>query len=194
VEVSPGEDVFISFSFDDMKPALAIAAAFQAAKIRFWLAPLAEGIGDDFVEDIEQALFRAKVVVLLASPSSARSTWVKREIALASNSRVTLMAVKLARFEMPPGWQLSLSTTIWVDATIRPLDEVVSGLVTQVRKKLGDVAAPRRAPLRRCPVRRPLPHRRCCGASTPTFAFDTSTSTWSGPWTAPSGCRSGPSR
>jgi TolB-like protein len=92
-------DVFISYSRQDRKTAERFAAAFEASGYSVWWdAALLSG--ETFDEVIEAALREAKAVVVLWSPHSVASRWVRAEAALAQRLN-TLVPVTIARCDKP---------------------------------------------------------------------------------------------
>ena len=126
-------DAFISYSHAQDKP---VAAALQAAVQRLgkaWYRRRALRIFRDDTSlsatphlwpSIEQALAQSRYLILLASPQSAASPWVAKEVAywLANKSIDTLL---LAVTEGDVGWDDQSGDFIWSAAT--PLPPTLKG-------------------------------------------------------------------
>lgn len=74
--------VFISYSRVDSGAAHAIAASLKQRNIDVWIDAQLE-VGQDFVQEIERALFASSAVLLLISPEYLSSEWGNYERALA---------------------------------------------------------------------------------------------------------------
>ena len=72
--------VFLSYARADRTKARAIVSALEAQGLRIWWDGLVEG-GHEFADKIEEALNSADVVVVLWSPASVHSHWVRDEAA-----------------------------------------------------------------------------------------------------------------
>jgi adenylate cyclase len=132
-------DVFISYSRDDAAAARRFAAAFEAEGFSVWwdaaLRP-----GEAFDEVIEAALKAAKAVVVLWSPRSVVSRWVRAEATLADRNK-TLAPVTIALCERPIMFELTQTADLchWQGEAADP---VWKGLVADVRALVGQSARP----------------------------------------------------
>ena len=85
-------DIFISYASEDRERARQFASAFEARGWAVWwdrrIVP-----GQAFDAAIEQALEAAKCVVVLWSPDSAASEWVKNEAAVGAERGVLVPAM-----------------------------------------------------------------------------------------------------
>ena len=72
--------VFISHSSDDNTFVDRLAGSLRAAGIFVWVDETAIGAGDDIISRIEDGLGKATDVVIVLSPQSIKSSWVKEEI------------------------------------------------------------------------------------------------------------------
>lgn len=92
-------DVFISYSSEDRDDARRLAEELEASGLSVWwdrhIPP-----GRTYDEVIEEALARARCVVVLWSASSVASDWVKTEAAVGSQ-RKALVPALLERVEIP---------------------------------------------------------------------------------------------
>lgn len=92
-------DIFISYASEDRARAGQFAAAFEARGWAVWwdrrIVP-----GQAFDAAIEQALEAAKCVVVLWSPDSAASEWVKNEAAVGAE-RGVLVPAMIAPVKLP---------------------------------------------------------------------------------------------
>ena len=136
-------DIFISYSRDDQAVARRYAAAFEAEGFSVWwdaaLRP-----GEAFDEVIEAALKAAKAVVVLWSPRSVVSRWVRAEATLADRNK-TLAPVIVEPCERPIMFELTQTADLchWRGQAD---DRVWRTLVVDVRNLVGVRAAPQAAP------------------------------------------------
>jgi adenylate cyclase len=151
-------DVFISYSRDDRDDARRIADAFKAEGFEVWW-DAALRTGETFDTVIERALAEAKAVVVLWSPNSVDSRWVRAEATQADQNR-TLAPVIIAPCKRPIIFELIHTTDLsrWRgdrdDAAWKGLVEDVRALVARTAAAPPPVAAPPPAPARRQAERR----------------------------------------
>ena len=98
-------DIFISYSSDDRARAKLFADAFAAAGLTVWWDAGLRA-GDAYDQKIEQALRAAKAVVVLWSPTSVESRWVRAEATLADRNR-TLVPATIEPCEKPIMFELT---------------------------------------------------------------------------------------
>ena len=77
-----GIDIFLSYSREDRAAVRHIAESFEAEGLDVWWDAALKS-GQTFDEVIEQRLKEAKAVVVLWSPRSVTSRWVRAEAPLA---------------------------------------------------------------------------------------------------------------
>ncbi|HET9145828.1 MAG TPA: toll/interleukin-1 receptor domain-containing protein, partial [Sphingomicrobium sp.] len=95
--------VFLSYARADRTKARAIVSALEAQGLRIWWDGLVEG-GHEFADKIEEALNSADVVVVLWSPASVHSHWVRDEAA-AGRDRGRMVPVTIGGAEPPLGFR-----------------------------------------------------------------------------------------
>lgn len=78
----PGQDIFISYSREDVSTTRRFAAAFKQEGFTVWWDDALRS-GEAFDQVIEKELRSAKAVVVLWSPRSVASRWVRAEATLA---------------------------------------------------------------------------------------------------------------
>jgi hypothetical protein len=78
----PPKEVFISHSDLDGKFVSALAGVLQRHNVPVWYSKTSVG-GEDWYDQIGAALNRCDWFVLVVSPNSAKSDWVKREFVFA---------------------------------------------------------------------------------------------------------------
>ena len=143
-------DIFISYARDDQAVARLYADALEAQGFSVWWDAALRS-GEAFDEAIEAALRAAKAVIVLWSPRSVVSRWVRAEATLADRNR-TLTPVIIEPCERPIMFELTQTADLchWKGA---PDDPVWQSLVDEVRRFVGvreepQAAAPTAAPPR----------------------------------------------
>ena len=102
---------FISYSTKDQELADRLYADLQNKGVRCWFAPHDVQGGRKLHEQIDEAIRRYERLLLILSPNSMASKWVKTEIRnarkreVAENKRV-LFPVRLASYEALREWKL----------------------------------------------------------------------------------------
>src|SRR5258706_12005392 len=153
-------DVFISYSRDDQADARRIADAFRQEGFDVWW-DAALRVGEAFDTVIEQALLEARAVVVLWSPNSVNSRWVRAE-ATQADQNGALAPVMLAPCKRPIIFELTHTTDLghWSgdrdDPAWRRLADDVRALVARPRAAAepSREPAPTEAPVRRQAERR----------------------------------------
>lgn len=88
---------FVSYSSKNIRQAKTLKRMLQDKNIHVWIAPYCIPQGREYPLVIPTALKLAKTFVLLLTPDSAKSQWVRRELAIAiSNSVNTKVKVILS--------------------------------------------------------------------------------------------------
>lgn len=102
-----GSGIFVSHSSADDSVAGRVANALLALNYPVWYAEWRIEPGDSIVERIEDGLARNDTLVILLSPSSVESAWVRRELNAAlmaqlSGQDVTIVPVLIEKCNIPP--------------------------------------------------------------------------------------------
>ncbi|RST31729.1 TIR domain-containing protein [Sphingomonas ginkgonis] len=106
----PGSDVFISYTREDRDVARLFAESFEQEGFSVWWDAVLHS-GETFDEVIETALKAAKAVVVLWSPRSVASRWVRAEATLADRRR-TLAPVIIEECDRPIIFELTHTTDL----------------------------------------------------------------------------------
>jgi hypothetical protein len=148
-------DVFLSYSRDDRASARHIADCFAAEGISVWWDARLQS-GQTFDEVIERQLKEAKAVVVLWSPRSVNSRWVRAEATLADRKN-KLVPVIIEPCDRPIAFELTHTADL-VDWTGDISDNRWRNFVEDVRRLLNaDAEAPDAIPAKA--PRAPLVHR-----------------------------------
>jgi TolB-like protein len=135
-------DIFLSYNREDQATAQRFAEAFQTQGFSVWwdatLRP-----GETFDEVTETALRAAKAVVVLWSPRSISSRWVRAEAAIADRNK-TLIPVMIEPCERPIMFELTQTADLshW---TGEATDPAWRGFFADVRRFVEATAASKRS-------------------------------------------------
>jgi len=98
--------VFISYSHRDTKQAEKLANALKNKGIRVFLDKWSIGIGERIADVLGEGIAGSNYVIILASPESMTSKWVRSELDTAlhyeNEGKGTLLIVKLRECSLPP--------------------------------------------------------------------------------------------
>ena len=135
-------DIFISYARDDQAVARLFADALEARGFSVWWDAALRS-GEAFDEAIEAALRAAKVVIVLWSPRSVVSRWVRAEATLADRNK-TLAPVIIEPCERPIMFELTQTADLshWEGALDDP---AWLSLLDEVRRFVGVRDAPQPA-------------------------------------------------
>jgi hypothetical protein len=98
---------FISYAHEDQALAQALADALRARGCRIWIDVEKMRTGDDLVERIAEAIDSVDFLLAIVSEESVKSSWCKRELAIAFDAalktdRVKVLPVRLGSVALPP--------------------------------------------------------------------------------------------
>ena len=125
-------DVFITYSRSDLATAERLEGALSAASLAAWRDKKEIRPGDNFPDDIAAAIDSCFAVVWLASAASVQSTWVRRELAYATDARRLIIPVHLNREaldQMPPGLRLLFPHIDYVNLEEQDWDQGVAAVI-----------------------------------------------------------------
>src|SRR5688572_14647768 len=105
---SQGIDIFISYAHEDREVAKALADAFDQQRWSIWWDDRLRG-GNPFRAAIEQALRTAQCVVVLWSPASVESDYVRWEASIGYDND-KLIPVKIEEVDSTPYHELHYCT------------------------------------------------------------------------------------
>jgi len=99
--------IFISYSHEDRNIVNDEAHFFKCMGYHVWFDERIEA-GSEWVAQIEEAISNAKQFIVFISPHAVESTYVKKEIALAINKKIPLLAIYIKKTELKGGLDLQL--------------------------------------------------------------------------------------
>jgi len=107
--------VFISHSSKDSKTATAICTALEARGHQCWMSSRDIKPGENFQGTIVRAIREAGVMVLVFSSNANNSDEIKKEMALASQSRKMVIPVRAEDVLPSEDFTYELATRQWID-------------------------------------------------------------------------------
>ena len=122
---SMAEQIFISYSKKDSDFAHKLADDLEAAGFKIWIDRSIGG-GDLWRETIEKNLKTAGEVIIVVSPNSMTSEWVKHEGSLAYGWGKKLYPILIEKVEALPPW---LEEYQWIDFVKMPHNAAFDSLV-----------------------------------------------------------------
>ena len=130
-------DIFLSYNREDQAVARRFAEAFEGQGFRVWWDTTLRA-GEAYDEVTETALRTAKAVVVLWSPRSVVSRWVRAEATLADRNR-TLVPCTIEPCDRPIMFELTQTAELshWQG---EPTDKAWQAFLTDVRRFVGNGA------------------------------------------------------
>jgi TolB-like protein/Flp pilus assembly protein TadD len=125
--------VFISYGSQDGAVAEKMCAALEAAGLPCWIAPRDVRAGQSYAAAIVEAINSCRMLVLLLSQGAIDSPHVLREVERASSKRRPVLSVRMDATKLPLDLEYFLSANQWLDASSRPIEQILPALVESVR-------------------------------------------------------------
>jgi hypothetical protein len=108
-------DIFISHSSRDRDMAQTLCDALEARGFGCWMAERDVGPGENFQVAIYRAIRTAKAMVLVFSGHANNSDEIKKELVLASQSRLVVIPVRIEDVVPDEGFAYELAIRQWID-------------------------------------------------------------------------------
>jgi len=126
-------DVFISYSNKDKPVADAVVAGLENKGIRCWVAPRDITPGTSWGEAIIAGIQNSKLMVIILSENSNRSSQVVREVERAVANNVIIIPFRIENIDPTGAMAYFLSTEHWLDAITPPLERHIEKLQTTIQ-------------------------------------------------------------
>jgi formylglycine-generating enzyme required for sulfatase activity len=108
--------VFITHSSRDYKQSRAVVDVLEKNGIGCWISERDIGAGDNYGDAIVDAIENAKAMVLVFSANANSSDEIKKEIALASQRKLTVVPIRIEDATPSKAFRYELITRNWIDA------------------------------------------------------------------------------
>jgi hypothetical protein len=109
------KQVFLSYSSKDNKIASSICSALEARGHHCWMSSRDVRPGENFQGAIVRAIREARVMVMVFSSNANNSDEIKKEMALASHSRLMVIPVRAEDVLPSEDFTYELATRQWID-------------------------------------------------------------------------------
>ncbi|MCD6486976.1 MAG: TIR domain-containing protein [Syntrophobacterales bacterium] len=131
-----GHDVFISYSTEDEETAKKICQTLESNGVKCWIACRNILPGLAYGEAIIDAIFMAKVLLVVLSNHSNNSRWVMCELERAASLNLSIIPYRL--MELAPSNQIALFVTAsqYFDAFKLPKDDIAQSLANSIQALL----------------------------------------------------------
>ncbi len=107
--------VFVSHSSRDLKPVRALVDALEKRGVACWISERDIAAGDNYGDSIVDAIEKAGAMVLVFSGAANDSDEIKKEVALASQRRITVVPVRIEDVAPSKAFRYELATRNWID-------------------------------------------------------------------------------
>jgi hypothetical protein len=107
--------IFICHSSKNWLDAQRLCEEMEKRGLPCWISTRDIAPGENFQEAIVKAIRAARVMILIFSDESNRSTEVKKEVALASQSQLFVIPARFENIEPSDGLKYELATRQWID-------------------------------------------------------------------------------
>jgi Tfp pilus assembly protein PilF len=107
--------IFITYSSKDEKVSRTICAALENRGLTCWIASRNIKPGQNFQEQIVEAIRAAKIMVLVFTANANNSNEIKKELALASQNNLLVIPVRIEDVTPSTAFTYELATRQWID-------------------------------------------------------------------------------
>ena len=129
-------DVFISYSSKDKVIADALTANLEKNGIRCWIAPRDILPGQNWGESIIGAIHGSKLLVLVLSSNSNKSSQIVRELERAVDTGIPIIPFRVEEILPSDSISYFIASAHWLDALTPPLEEHIDNLIKTIRTLL----------------------------------------------------------
>jgi hypothetical protein len=146
-------DVFISYASPDKPTADAICSALEQKGIRCWMAPRDVLPGQVWAAAIVEAIAACRVLVLIVSEATERSSHVPREVERAADRELVIVPFRVSDTKLHGSLEYFLQSRHWLDAMTPPLEAHIRRLCDAVTHLLSLAATGQQGRLSTGPIR-----------------------------------------
>lgn len=107
--------LFISYSRVDQTFAIELAGDLRRHDIPVWLDDLALRTGDNWPQNIAEAIDKCQAMLVIISPDSMASHWVENELSLADRRDKSIFPLLYRRTPFPGWFDLRFGNLQWAD-------------------------------------------------------------------------------
>jgi hypothetical protein len=139
IKAEPGEEatlakqVFISYSSEDIEPAMQICKLLEQRGIDCWITPRDVMPGRSYGEEIINAIESTSATVLVLSEHANLSVHVKNEIERAVSKGKTIFPIRIREVQPSKALEFFISSAQWIDAFRPPLESQIDALAGAIK-------------------------------------------------------------
>lgn len=132
-ETTLAKQVFISYSSEDIEPAMQICKLLEERGIRCWITPRDVMPGKSYGEEIINAIESTSATVLVLSEHANLSVHVKNEIERAVSKGKTIFPIRIREVQPSKALEFFISSAQWIDAFRPPLESQIDVLAGAIK-------------------------------------------------------------
>jgi hypothetical protein len=126
----PAEDLFLFVSHvtEDRVAALQVVEELERRGIRCWITPRDVGAGKAYDDEIADAIYGSRALLLIFSEHCNSNQYIRREITVAGNAHKLIIPFRIENAEPKKGLAVRLSDLHWIDGFVareKAIDEVL---------------------------------------------------------------------
>jgi uncharacterized OB-fold protein len=129
-------EVFICHSSNDATIANTVCATLESKHIKCWIAPRDVLPGAIWGEAVANAIDGSRIIVLLISTNSCKSSQVLREVERAASSNILILPLRIDDVSISGAIGFFVSSRHWLDAQTPPLKKHLQKLADTVNRLL----------------------------------------------------------
>lgn len=133
----PSIDAFIAYASKDKTLADTACSILEAAGMSCWIAPRDIKPGIEYAASIEEGIGSCRAMVLIFSSNANASTQIYKEIELALDKNLSIVAVRADATKPSNAISYYMGSAHWIDARTPPLAQHPQLLVEAVRSIIG---------------------------------------------------------
>ena len=152
--------VFVSHGSEDSPQANELAALIEAKGVRAWIAPRDVRPGQDYSEQLQEAIEQCVAFVVLVTEKANKSPYVRAETEMAFSTNKPIFPVRMSDIKPAAGLAFFLKIRHWTDAFGADRDASLARLVRELQAQAGvavDPAAHTTTPPAAAPTPVPAP-------------------------------------
>ncbi|MBR5342035.1 MAG: toll/interleukin-1 receptor domain-containing protein [Erysipelotrichaceae bacterium] len=130
-------DIFISYKSEEEAYARRVRKVLEDNGMSCWMAPDSIPVGSNYMKQIPQAIESCKVMIVLVSEKSQKSTWVKNEFSQAISKNKLIIPYVIQDCKLEDEFAFSMSTMQQVFAW-KNEEDALQRIVRDIREVLGD--------------------------------------------------------
>src|SRR4051812_3749361 len=149
--------VFISHGSDDRDEAIALSDFIEARGIKTWIAPRNVRPGQDYSEQLQQAIEQCAAFVVLVTGKANTSPYVRAETEMAFSTNKPIFPVRQSDIQPAAGLAFFLKIRHWTDAFGKHGEAAMERLGLELDALCGGSVAETAAPPPPAPIPQPVP-------------------------------------